>query len=258
VRRRRVGRTWLRCAAGPVVAGGHEELSGGVHADAEQGKQLRCDRRDQGGQVRVQVVNLGLQCLPAAGQCTERGLRGGGRVVQGTGAVGGADADALFTRAHRSLSSAVPGRDPGQAALKHRPEPNLPMIRPGGDSPVAVGRGRWRRTLKRNVGKEVARWPVLEPDRLRSEHQERLHHRLGQLAMAGVLNHKQVFAVGAPPRTDVDAVVLQFLMSFRHDPVEGGDLLIGQAVRLFCHSPDCGPGAAAMRHHAAVAASEED
>jgi hypothetical protein len=79
-----------------VVAGGDEQLPGSVHADPGQGDQLRGDRADQGGQVGVEVVDLGLQRLPAAGQSPQRRLGRRGRAIQPAGAEAGADADPLL------------------------------------------------------------------------------------------------------------------------------------------------------------------
>ncbi len=63
-----------------VVAGGDEELSGGVDADAGQGDQVGGHGGDKGGQVAVEVVDLGLEGEPAAGEAAQGSLGGGGRV----------------------------------------------------------------------------------------------------------------------------------------------------------------------------------
>jgi len=55
-----------------VVPGGDQELPGGVHADAGQRDEFGSGGGDQRGELRVQVVDLGLRRLPAAGQGTQR------------------------------------------------------------------------------------------------------------------------------------------------------------------------------------------
>ena len=50
-----------------VVPGSDQQLPGGLDPDAGQGQQLGRDCGDQRGEVSVQVVDLGLQGLPAAG-----------------------------------------------------------------------------------------------------------------------------------------------------------------------------------------------
>ncbi|NYF57317.1 hypothetical protein [Micromonospora purpureochromogenes] len=54
-----------------VVAGGDEELPGGVDADAGQGDQVGGYGGDEGGQVVVEVVDLGLEREPAAGEAAQ-------------------------------------------------------------------------------------------------------------------------------------------------------------------------------------------
>jgi hypothetical protein len=49
-----------------------------------------------GGELRIEVVDLGLKRLPAAGQGTQRGLDGRGRVGERAGAQCGAGADPLL------------------------------------------------------------------------------------------------------------------------------------------------------------------
>ncbi len=48
-----------------VVTGGDEELPSGVDSDARQRDQIRGGGGDEGGQVAVEVVDLGLECEPA-------------------------------------------------------------------------------------------------------------------------------------------------------------------------------------------------
>ena len=65
-----------------VVSGGDQQLPGGVDADAGQGDQMWGSCGDERGELGVEVIDLGLQCLPAAGQRTQRGLSCRGRVGQ--------------------------------------------------------------------------------------------------------------------------------------------------------------------------------
>jgi hypothetical protein len=73
-------------------------LPGGVDPDAGQREQLRRGGTDQRGQLAVQLVDLALQRLPAAGQRAQRQLGGGGRVVEQAGAERRADPDPLPSR----------------------------------------------------------------------------------------------------------------------------------------------------------------
>lgn len=57
-----------------VVPGGDQELPGGLHSDAGQGEQFGSDSADQRGELGVEVVDLRLQRLLAAGQGAQRGL----------------------------------------------------------------------------------------------------------------------------------------------------------------------------------------
>jgi hypothetical protein len=66
-----------------VVPGGDQQLPGGVHPDARQGEQPRRNGGDQRGELGVQVVNLGLQRLPAVGQGPQRYLGRRCRAVSG-------------------------------------------------------------------------------------------------------------------------------------------------------------------------------
>jgi Helix-turn-helix domain len=57
-----------------VVPGSDQELPGSVDADARQGDELRGDGSDQRCELSVEVVDLGLKCLPAAGQGPQGGF----------------------------------------------------------------------------------------------------------------------------------------------------------------------------------------
>ncbi|GAA4576353.1 hypothetical protein GCM10023176_47570 [Micromonospora coerulea] len=55
-----------------VVAGGDEQLPGGVDADAGQRDQVRSHGGDKSAQVAVEVIDLGLKGEPAAGRSCAR------------------------------------------------------------------------------------------------------------------------------------------------------------------------------------------
>ena len=59
-----------------VVAGGDQQLPGGVDPDPGQGDQGGRDRGDQVLELGVELVELGLELLPAAGQGPQAGLGG--------------------------------------------------------------------------------------------------------------------------------------------------------------------------------------
>ena len=70
-----------------VVAGGDEELSGGVGADAVQSDEVRGGRGDERFELFVEVVDLGGELLVAAGDLPQRGLGG----LDGIGDVSGSE-----------------------------------------------------------------------------------------------------------------------------------------------------------------------
>ena len=78
-----------------IVPGSNQQLPGGVHAYARQRHQCGRGRRHHRGQLGVQVVNLGLQHLPAAGQRPQRGLGRGRRITDTARPERCADADPL-------------------------------------------------------------------------------------------------------------------------------------------------------------------
>lgn len=60
-----------------IVAGGHEELSGGLVADAVDGQERRGDGVEDGLDVRVELADLVVEDPPAAGDADQRPLRRG-------------------------------------------------------------------------------------------------------------------------------------------------------------------------------------
>lgn len=95
-----------------VVAGGDEELPSGVDADAGQGDQVGGYGRDQAGQVAVEIVDLGLEREPAAGEAAQSGLGGGRRIGDRAGPQGRARADtALAGQPAQELPDGVRCRD---------------------------------------------------------------------------------------------------------------------------------------------------
>jgi hypothetical protein len=73
-----------------VVAGGDEELSCGVDADAGECDEVGGHGGDEGGQVAVEVVDLGLKSEPAASEAAQGDLGGGGWIADRAGSEGGA------------------------------------------------------------------------------------------------------------------------------------------------------------------------
>jgi len=57
-----------------VFPGGHQELAGELKADSEAGDEVGCGEGDQGCQLAVQCLGLGVEGPPAAGQVAQRGL----------------------------------------------------------------------------------------------------------------------------------------------------------------------------------------
>jgi hypothetical protein len=95
-RRRRAGRRTLLSAAGPGCPGGDQQLPGGLHPDTGQRQQLRGNCGDQRGELGAEVIDLGLQRLPAAGQGAQRRLDSSGGVGDRAGAQRGAGPDPLL------------------------------------------------------------------------------------------------------------------------------------------------------------------
>jgi hypothetical protein len=62
-----------------VVAGGDQQLASGLDSHPGEGDQGGSGRGDQRLQLGVELVELGLELLPAAGQGPQGGL-GGGRL----------------------------------------------------------------------------------------------------------------------------------------------------------------------------------
>lgn len=85
----------LRAQTASVVSGGYQQLPGGVHADAGQRDQLRRGRSDQRSELGIQVVDLGLQGLPAARQGPQRSFSRCRRIGDRAGPQGSAGTDAL-------------------------------------------------------------------------------------------------------------------------------------------------------------------
>ena len=68
-----------------VVAGGDQQLAGGVDPDPGQGQQGRSNSGDQRLELAVELVELGLEVLPAPGQGPQSGLGRGRWTGQGPG-----------------------------------------------------------------------------------------------------------------------------------------------------------------------------
>ena len=60
-----------------IVAGGDQQLAGGLDPDPGQGDQAGATAADQGLELGVELVELGLELLPAASQAPQAGLGGG-------------------------------------------------------------------------------------------------------------------------------------------------------------------------------------
>jgi hypothetical protein len=60
-----------------VVAGADQQLAGGLDPDPGQGDQRGSGRGDQGLQLGVELVELGLELLPAPGHPPQGDLGGG-------------------------------------------------------------------------------------------------------------------------------------------------------------------------------------
>jgi hypothetical protein len=76
-----------------VVAGGDQQLPGGVDPDPGQGDQGGGDRADQFLELGVKLGELGLELLPAAGQDPQGGFGGGGGAGDRSWPQGGAGID---------------------------------------------------------------------------------------------------------------------------------------------------------------------
>jgi hypothetical protein len=68
-----------------VVAGGDQQLPRGVDADAGEGDQARGGRGDQFLELGVELVEFGLELLPAPGQGPQGGLVAAVGLVRGPG-----------------------------------------------------------------------------------------------------------------------------------------------------------------------------
>jgi hypothetical protein len=68
-----------------VVAGGDQQLPGGVDPDPGQGDQCGGDRGDQFLELGVELGELGLELLPASGEGPQAGLGRGRCTSQGPG-----------------------------------------------------------------------------------------------------------------------------------------------------------------------------
>ena len=94
-----------------VVAGGDQQLAGGVDPDPGQGEQGGRGRGDQRSEVVVELVEFALELLPAAGEGAQGGLGGGGGAGEGPGPDGytGIDQGLVLrpSRGWRSSSGAL-------------------------------------------------------------------------------------------------------------------------------------------------------
>jgi hypothetical protein len=74
----------LRAQSAGIVASRDQQLPGGAYSDAGQGNQFGRDYGDQRRELAIQIVDLGSQGLPAAGQGSQRCLGRGRRISQRT------------------------------------------------------------------------------------------------------------------------------------------------------------------------------
>ena len=108
-----------------VVAGGNQQLAGGVDPDPGQGEQGGSDGGDQGLQLAIEVVEFGLELLPTPRQGPQGGLGRGRWVVRGPGRIPAQiPTSALVLRPSR-VGGAPRGRCRARRGVARRPPPGL-------------------------------------------------------------------------------------------------------------------------------------